>query len=49
MIEFKEQKREVMIELIDVLDDSQAVDILLTEDILKASMVMIQKNIFRTF
>jgi hypothetical protein len=30
-----------MIELIDVLDDSQAVDILLTEDILKASMVMI--------
>jgi hypothetical protein len=41
MIEFKEQKREVMIELIDVLDDSQAVDILLTEDILKASMVMI--------
>ena len=31
MIEFKEQKREVMIELIDVLDDSQAVDILLTE------------------
>lgn len=41
MIEFKEQKREVMIELIDVLDDSQAVDILLTEDILKSSMVMI--------
>jgi hypothetical protein len=41
MIEFKEQKREVMIELIDVLDDSQAVDILLTEDLLKASMVMI--------
>jgi hypothetical protein len=30
-----------MIELIDVLDEGQSVDILLTEDILKASMIMI--------
>jgi|LakMenE18May11ns_1017448.scaffolds.fasta_scaffold6581260_1 hypothetical protein len=30
-----------MIELIDILDDNQAVDILLNEDILKASMFMI--------
>lgn len=30
-----------MIELIDVLEESQSVDNLLTEDILKASMFMI--------
>ena len=30
-----------MIELIEILDDNQAVDILLNEDILKASMFMI--------
>jgi hypothetical protein len=38
-----------MIELIDILDENQSVDSLHTEDILKASMIMIQKNIFRTF
>jgi len=33
-IEFREKKREVMIELIDVVDDPQAVDYLINEDIL---------------
>lgn len=38
-----------MIELIDILDENHSIDILHTEDILKASMIFIQKNIFRTF
>jgi hypothetical protein len=38
-----------MIELIDILDDDNAQDNLLNEHILKESMVMIEKNIFRTF
>lgn len=38
-----------MIELIDVLDDSDAIDYLLNEEILKESMVMITKNVYRTF
>lgn len=33
-IEFREKKREVMIELIDIMDDPNAVDYLLNEDIL---------------
>jgi hypothetical protein len=38
-----------MIDLIDILDDNNAYDYLLTEEILKESMMMIEKNIFRTF
>jgi len=48
-VEFRDKKREVMIELIDVLDDPSAVDYLLNEDILQCSVTMIEKNIFRTF
>ena len=48
-VEFREKKREVMIELIDILDDPNAVDNLLNEDILQCSIIMIEKNIFRTF
>jgi hypothetical protein len=33
-VEFRDKKREVMIELIDVMDDPNAVDYLLNEDIL---------------
>ena len=47
--EFKEQKREILIELIDILDDHSAVDHLLNVEILADSMEMIEKNIFRTF
>lgn len=49
MIEFKEEKRNVLIELIDVLDDPEAVDTLLNQEILAESMVMISKNVYRTF
>jgi hypothetical protein len=49
MIEFKEQKRNVLIELIDVLEDNEAVDILLNQEILAESMIMISKNVYRTF
>ena len=49
MIEFKEEKRNILIELIDVLDDPEAVDTLLTQDILAESMIMISKNVYRTF
>jgi len=38
-----------MIDLIDILDDNNAYDYLLTEEILQESMQMIEKNIFRTF
>lgn len=49
-LEFKEKKREIMIELIDILDDGEiAEEYLHNEDILRSSIVMIEKNIFRTF
>lgn len=39
-----------MIELIDILDDGEiAEEYLHKEDILRSSMIMIEKNIFRTF
>ena len=48
-VDFRDKKREVLIELIDVLDESSAFDYLLNEDILQASMDMISKNVYRTF
>lgn len=48
-VEFKEKKREILIELIDILDESPADELLHTEDILVASIEMIERNIFRTF
>ena len=48
-VDFRDKKREVIIELIDILDDPNAPDYLLNEDILQCSIVMIEKNIFRTF
>lgn len=48
-IEFRDKKKEVLIELIDVLDDNNAYDQLLNKDILCESIAMIEKNIFRTF
>ena len=39
----------MLIELIDVLDENQAYDHLLNKEILVDSIVMIEKNIFRTF
>ena len=48
-IEFRDKKKEVLIELIDVLDENQAYDHLLNKEILVDSIAMIEKNIFRTF
>jgi serine/threonine-protein phosphatase 2A regulatory subunit B' len=45
----RDKKREVLIELIDVLDDQDATHTLLTEEILEASMEMISRNVYRTF
>jgi len=38
-----------MIELIDILDEQEADEYLHTEETLRAAMIMIEKNIFRTF
>ena len=48
-VNFRDQKRETLIELVDVLDESEAYDTLHTEPVLQASMEMIEANIFRTF
>lgn len=48
-MQYREQKREVLIELIDILDESEAYDTLHIEPILQASMEMVENNIFRTF
>ncbi len=39
----------MLIELIDILDEHSASDYLLNQEVLGASMVMVEKNIFRTF
>ena len=48
-IEFRDKKREILIELIDILDDNEADNYLLNADILAESMEMISKNVYRTF
>jgi hypothetical protein len=48
-VEYKDNKREIMIELIDILDENEADEYLHTEETLRAAMIMIEKNIFRTF
>ena len=48
-VEFRDAKREVLIELIDAMDELAADDILHTEEVLHAAMQMIEANIFRTF
>lgn len=48
-LEFKEQKKEILIELIDILDDPASIQYLLNEAVLKEAMKMIQANLFRTF
>lgn len=48
-VEFRDSKRETLIELIDALDEQMAEDYLHTESILQSCMDMIEANIFRTF
>ena len=48
--EFKEQKKECMIDLIDTLDDvNLAPQYLFNEQILKEAIKLVESNIFRTF
>lgn len=49
-LEFKEHKKECMIELIDTLDDATlAPQYLFNEAILKEAFKLVESNIFRTF
>lgn len=47
--EFKEHKKETLIDVIDILDDPVATQFLFNEQILKETIKMIEVNIFRTF
>lgn len=47
--ELKEAKKECLIELIDVLEESEAPDTLINEKTLTEAFRMIQVNLFRTF
>lgn len=47
--ELKESKKECLIELIDVLEESEASDTLINEKVLTEVFRMIQANLFRTF
>ena len=47
--DLKEQKKECLIEIIDVLDESDAIDHIIKERVLEAAMQMISVNLFRTF
>jgi hypothetical protein len=48
-VELKESKKECLIELIDVLEESEAPDTLINEKVLIEVFRMIQANLFRTF
>ena len=45
----KENKKECLIEIIDVLDESEAVDTIINEKTLAEAIKMISANLFRTF
>lgn len=48
-IELKEQKKECLIEIIDVLDEPEAAEYIVKERVLESAMQMISANLFRTF
>ncbi len=48
-VELKEQKKECLIEIIDVLDEPEAAEYIIKERVLDAAMQMISANLFRTF
>ena len=47
--DLKDDKKECLIELIDVLDESEAANCLHTVQIMEATIQMISANLFRTF
>lgn len=48
-LDVKDEKKECLIELIDVLDENEAVDTLMNEKILQEAFSTIGLNLFRTF
>lgn len=48
-VDFKEAKKECLIELIDILEDNDAPDTVINEKVLNEAFKMIQVNLFRTF
>jgi hypothetical protein len=47
--EFKDQKKEALIDLIDTLNEPAAIQLLFNEQILREAIKMIEANLFRTF
>lgn len=47
--EFKDAKKECLIELIDVLEEADAPDTIVNDKVLTETFKMIQVNLFRTF
>ena len=48
-LDFKEQKKDALIELIDILDDPAAPQYLLNDLVLREAIKLIEANLFRTF
>lgn len=48
-LEFKDQKKDTLIEVIDILEDPAAFQVLLNEQVLFEAVKLVESNIFRTF
>ena len=48
-LELKDNKKETLIEIIDLLDEQEAPDTVINEKVLAAAFKMISENLFRTF
>ena len=48
-IDFKENKKECLIDVIGFIDDNEAVDTVINEKVLTKVIKMISANLFRTF
>jgi hypothetical protein len=48
-VEMKDEKKECLIELIDVLDESEATELISNDKIIQEAFVMIGTNLFRAF
>lgn len=48
-LDMKDEKKECLIELIDVLDENEAIDTLMNEKVLQEAFSTIGLNLFRTF
>lgn len=48
-VDLKEQKKECLIEIIDLLDEPKAADYVINEKVLREAIRVIKINLFRTF